>query len=340
VLSTTVLDVGIGLVFVYLLLSLICTAILEVIAALFSLRAKNLEAGIRSIFSDGFGPDSKAFVEQVYDHGLVAGLYRNPAVDLVKAAAGNYQKPSNGGAKKLPSYIPSRIFALALIDILNIKHAEGDALTLSVKDTLTALPDSKAKQALLSLVADANGKAENLRENFENWYNSAMDRTSGWYKKRTQYILLAIGIVVAVIVNADSVNIARTLYIDPGVRSAVVNNAATFLTAESNGATTCATQNGSGDPQDVKDLKIKLCSLENKMDAVTEAESTTLLPVGWKGQFGWRSLIRWPAIGGWVLTAIALSLGAPFWFDLLNKFMVIRSTIKPQEKSPIEKSKA
>jgi hypothetical protein len=36
---------------------------------------------------------------------------------------------------------------------------------------------------------------------------------------------------------------------------------------------------------------------------------------------------------GWLLTAGAISLGAPFWFDLLNKFMVIRSTVKPHEKS-------
>ena len=76
------------------------------------------------------------------------------------------------------------------------------------------------------------------------------------------------------------------------------------------------------------------------MKSISEAESATLLPVGWKGGFSWPRLFRLEALAGWILTAIALSLGAPFWFDLLNKFMVIRSTIKPQEKSPIEKSKA
>ena len=66
------------------------------------------------------------------------------------------------------------------------------------------------------------------------------------------------------------------------------------------------------------------------------------LPVGWDradprtipNNFGgW--LIK---IIGWLLTAIAISLGAPFWFDLLNKFMVVRSTVKPHEKSPEEVS--
>jgi hypothetical protein len=338
-LSTTVLDVAIGLIFVYLLLSLICTALLEVIAAVFSLRAKNLEAGIRSLFSDGFGPGDKAFVEQIYDHGLVAGLYRNPAVDLVPKQGGGYQKPTQSGQRKLPSYIPSRTFALALIDILNSQHAEGDAMASSVKQTLTALPDSKAKQALLSLVADAGGKADNLGQNFEVWYNSAMDRASGWYKRKTQNILLGIGLIVAVAVNADSVNIAKTLYIDPGIRAAVVSNATSLLTIGSVSGT-CADQGTSQDPPDVKDLKNKLCSLEHKMDSVTQAESKTLLPVGWRNPFTWSSLSHWQIVGGWILTAIALSLGAPFWFDLLNKFMVIRSTIKPKEKSPIEKSKS
>jgi hypothetical protein len=44
------------------------------------------------------------------------------------------------------------------------------------------------------------------------------------------------------------------------------------------------------------------------------------------------------AIAGWLVTAFAASLGAPFWFDLLNKIMVIRSTVKPHEKSPEESS--
>jgi hypothetical protein len=45
-----------------------------------------------------------------------------------------------------------------------------------------------------------------------------------------------------------------------------------------------------------------------------------------------------PLLLGWAITAFAISLGAPFWFDLLNKFMVIRSTVKPFEKSQPEGS--
>ena len=43
---------------------------------------------------------------------------------------------------------------------------------------------------------------------------------------------------------------------------------------------------------------------------------------------------------GWLTTALAIMLGAPFWFDVLNKFMIVRSTVKPDEKSPAEASKS
>ena len=60
----------------------------------------------------------------------------------------------------------------------------------------------------------------------------------------------------------------------------------------------------------------------------------------WEGHFwtGWKEQFR-EHILGWLLTALAISLGSPFWFDLLNKFIVVRSTVKPKEKSPEEKSK-
>ncbi|MFN2598074.1 MAG: hypothetical protein ABR563_12915, partial [Pyrinomonadaceae bacterium] len=56
---------------------------------------------------------------------------------------------------------------------------------------------------------------------------------------------------------------------------------------------------------------------------------------GARKTYGWLLL----KLFGLFLTGLAISQGAPFWFDLLNKFMVIRSTVKPKEKSPDEASK-
>lgn len=53
----------------------------------------------------------------------------------------------------------------------------------------------------------------------------------------------------------------------------------------------------------------------------------------WAVLAAWGEQIRLHWLG-WLITTFALSLGAPFWFDILNKFIVIRSTVKPHEKSP------
>jgi hypothetical protein len=102
-------------------------------------------------------------------------------------------------------------------------------------------------------------------------------------------------------------------------------------------------------PIDCKDNEEARCKLKR-----TQCEIEGLgLPIGWdtgddpqrkwpgwhwKRDGGWWDQIYWHGLG-WLLTALAISLGAPFWFDVLNKFIVVRSTVKPKEKSPEEKSK-
>src|SRR5215211_9020344 len=73
VFGSTVLDVAIGLVFVYLLLSLICSAITEGIARVFAMRSGTLKEGIRNLLS---GPGDVDYAQKLYDHPLISGLYR------------------------------------------------------------------------------------------------------------------------------------------------------------------------------------------------------------------------------------------------------------------------
>jgi len=85
------------------------------------------------------------------------------------------------------------------------------------------------------------------------------------------------------------------------------------------------------------------------VDVFSQVTTSSLLPLGWKHP--WHSYEDYfrvapkdaifsalTILAGWVMTALAISFGAPFWFDLLNKFMVVRSTVKPHEKSPEEGS--
>jgi hypothetical protein len=65
------------------------------------------------------------------------------------------------------------------------------------------------------------------------------------------------------------------------------------------------------------------------------------LPILWQGVRPMPGVIlayMGNSLLGWIVTALAVSLGAPFWFDMLNKIMVVRATVKPHEKSPEESS--
>ena len=344
-LNSTTLEVAIGMALVYLVLSLFCTAINEAVAGTLGLRGKNLEKGIRSLFTDGLktaagadGTGAVTLAQAIYEHGLVQSLYRSTPSEK----AGLWAKRLRS---TLPSYIPSPIFSGALLDILfpgvdmtstsaipttgsqdpaAIQAAQTGNLT-AMLTCLEAIPQSKGKEAIATLVKQAGGDIAKTRQAFESWYDAGMDRAAGWYKRNTQKILLVLGLIIAVGMNVDSIALGRALWISPAIRSYTVATAEQFAHDSSNTLS---------NPDPSKPLRV--------------LQSLTALPIGWTrpkyrlmkdevvGLFHLQRLSILSllvVIVGWFLTGIAMTLGAPFWFDTLSQFMVIRSTTKPQEKS-------
>lgn len=290
--NSSVIDVAIGLVFVFLLLSLICSAANEILESFLKQRASNLERGIKELV----GQDDTNFIEKLYNHGLINSLYR-----------GKYKSTPRWMFWKkadLPSYIPARNFALALLDM---RHSAAE------------LPEN-IKSALEACERNAGTDAAKLQRNIEDWFNSSMDRVSGWYKRYSQRIVLVMALIVAVLVNADCIQIAKRLSTNAILRQSVG--------ALADSATTKADASMSPVDRIKTDLKT--------LDDIG-------LPLGWAHPQGQAPVKFGDALSehwlGWLLTALAVSLGAPFWFDVLNKIIVIRSTVKPAEKSGPEASK-
>jgi hypothetical protein len=240
-LGLDMLDVAIGVVFVYLLLSLIASAAAEAWEAVFKMRAAYLERGIKELLRNS------DLVAKVYRHPLINGLYQ-----------GNY------GEKKaaLPSYIPTRSFALAIMDILlpaakgatppatplgttaAVDRAKVDLSDLKMdataKEPATIPPPAKApddssdfyidqaKHALQTLVNAAGGDAEQARKNIEDWFNASMDRVSGWYKRRTQLILFVVGLIISIALNVDSIHVVSALSTDKPKRESIVGIATAY----------------------------------------------------------------------------------------------------------------
>jgi hypothetical protein len=278
--SFAALEVALGLIFVYLLLSLACTALNETVSSLLSWRAKFLRQGIANLLDPADYSNGMQLASKLYAHPLVNGLIR---------------PFPPGGRARYPSYIPSRTFVSALLDF----DASGAAH--SVEAAIDKVPSAQAKTALHALYARAEGDVVQFTRSVEQWFDDAMERVSGWYRRRVQLMMWVFAALIVIPLNVDTLRIAQNLWSEDTVRAAVVARAD-------------AAQGG-----DINEFA-------KNVDAIDQLE----IPIGWgvedrpSGTSDWLLVALFKAIG-LVLTAAALTLGAPFWFDMLSKVARIRS---------------
>jgi len=197
------IDVFIGLAFLYLLLSTVCSAINEGIATALNLRAKDLEKGIQNLLGD----------DQAAKDRFYAG-WRIQALSKPKRFLGWIP----GLGDKKPSYVPSRVFALTLLE--HAYAVEGEFNDL--RERAQALVNSEATNATVKgllldalreadRVTDVIARAEAFRKALETAFDEAMERVSGWYKRRVQLILFVIALALVGSINADSFALGQTL---------------------------------------------------------------------------------------------------------------------------------
>ena len=299
------LDVLIGLFFLYFLLSIVCSSINEGISAVFRLRSQYLEEGLRRLL------DGQANLDAFFDNPRVQALVKPPG-RLFRW-------------KRKPSYISSRVFALTLLDTFAPPHgaAHSEDLIARAKKALghegERAPGAPAPPAIVSrILQDAldeeRAHTDRFRRSLERSFDEVMDRVSGWYKRRVQLILFVVAVALTAAMNADSFSIAQRLWKDPALRGAVVAQASQVV---KNGKAECAQV----DPQTPKTDAAAKCVAEVK---------NLGLPLGWSDATSPHDL--WSALGkilGLLVTAFALSLGAPFWFDLLGKVSNLRGAGPP-----------
>jgi hypothetical protein len=329
-LGSQVLDVALGVMFVFLLVGLLATAVREAIESKMKSRAVYLEKGIRELLGAESGV---GMVRAFYEHPLIYSLYK-----------GGYEvRDSRRVGGGLPTYIPSKNFADAIIDLAirgpvqseyGAAHTSPEMSVAALRQNASRLENPLLIRAVLTATDSANDDLSKARENLEAWFDSSMDRVSGWYKRTTHFWLFGIGLALAAGLNINTFRIADGLWRDKTLREALTNRSQAFAqdTAYQHTLRDSASRSG--------DLKRTLGDLQ----ALT-------LPIGWSDTAKREAVANWNAGGvafgrylllaflGYILTALAVTLGAPFWFDLLNKFMVLRSTVKPHEKSPEEGSK-
>lgn len=460
--NSSVLDVAVGLIFVYLLLGLICTTVNEWFAQMRNTRAATLKDGIRQLLH---APPDGTYLIRAMDINLAVIVERlghsddkltqavgplDPSLQLqvdqfraARAADAGAQPPAGlaaaiaerlsaclsqtglcqriddskvtpetkaeiakqpkgvdllrvnrallseaypneinslsdcfyshplikalGRPGKHPSYVPSNTFALTMLDILTKGQSvagTAEQRVAQIKVAIANLPESDVKKSLQALMMNGTDSVEKVQEKLEGWFDDSMDRVSGWYKNRVQVWTVVIAGIVTILVNADTIQIAQKLMINPALREKIVQ--------EAKGANGSAPTGQTLTPQQRADLSsltgwssefrifhhFDACADPNLRGAtITEADCRTESDQQAKANTNSKFVAAWDSetfpglrllgalflpwlwavvpdhLVGWILTAIAASLGAPFWFDLLNKFMNIRAAgVSPNEK--------
>jgi hypothetical protein len=200
--------------------------------------------------------------------------------------------------------------------------------------------------SLLMGIEEARGDClQVLRTNIETWFNDSMDRLSGRYKRKAQWTAFAVGLVIAVVLNVDTINISNQLWREPIVRQAISANATQLIA-----------QSGQANPPAITDVVLALQDQFLRVslpvgwvfaDQSALAGMTCSMVPGGGSTFGlaWGGGCLRPvdtplASTGWIwsvtkiagllMTGIATTQGSSFWFDLLVKIVNVRGAgIKP-----------
>jgi len=227
-----------------------------------------------------------------------------------------------------PSYLSGRSVALALIGSLDpAKPLPGMP---DIQNAVQALPASHIRDALLASLTEAGNDVDKLRTSIATWFDDSMERLSGAYKRQLKWISMLIGLIVAIAFNADSFKVATTLWNDKDRRASVVAIATKM--AEEPAPKAAGAVDEDKLKMAIKKTETTLGSLPIGWDCATKRATPAPPATQVQGSLGyyWEcaksnlSSAGLRTVLGWMLTAAALTLGAPFWFDLLQKFVNIR----------------
>jgi hypothetical protein len=311
--GSVILEVGIGLILTFLLFSIILTSAQEGIEALLKQRAKDLERAIGELLDKGA---NASIVKDFYEHPMIYPLFK-----------GSYDAANGKVFSSLPSYIPKANFAAAVADIANKAAVAAPSQT----NTTALTPTQRVLDAYQIANTVTRGGAASALTGLESWYDSAMDRASGLYKRKTLAWLFVIGFLAAAIGNINPITIGDSLAKDQKLRADLVALAPALqekLKVE-DGHLVCTA--------DAKGAPKECATSQSLANHITDDLTGAGLPIGWgKDKSIWGNIknggcLDWKSIAGWIITALAGMLGAPFWFDLLNKFMNFRSALKPDQ---------
>jgi hypothetical protein len=290
---STLLEICVGLISVYIAMSLFVSWVNEQVATVANLRANGLSAGIGKMLGSP---------------ALRTGLFAHPAIESSSANSG----------RKL-QYLSASQFSTALLAIIDVTPAintTAETAFTNLQADVAALGPGTLKTALTSFLNRSAGDYNVAVALIENWFDTTMSGVSAVYKRYAAIIIFAIGAVVVVGLDVDSVRLFQQFQCNSSVRASV---AGAVTTAATGAQADVALRQISNDV--FSSLKFSwLWSGSDSGPVCPQAGGSTYVPPS-PGLY-W--LLK---VAGWLTTIVAISLGAPFWFDTLKLVMNGRNAL-------------
>lgn len=312
-----ILEVAISLVVIYFLLSTLVSFINELIAMLFNSRGELLFKSLKHLFAENV--DEKTFVNKIYDSHHITNF----------ASKFGWFKILN----KKTEYISSPNFASALIE--QIQKNDGTTAVISfteLKNKINGLcNDSFIKTKLQEMISDLEDSGKNdivsLKITIEKWFNSYMESVTILYKNSVQKFVFFISALVCFSMNVDTLSLIKFFFENKEKREIMVNYAETITK----------------DKYIISDSlkgEARLEKLKATNKEILAQINTFDLPIGWDAENNNQIASQKKDFKSWVLkflgiflTTISLTLGAPFWYQLMIKLLDLRkNTTKPKTK--------
>lgn len=333
-----ILDLVVGIIFIYFLLSIISSSAVELILTGLNARSKVLGEWLNTIFNKKITkPDGTQVTlgQSIMDHCATTVLSKTG---------------------KAPSYIDAKNFTSALLEKITYDPQNPKSIAKNINEVIKAIEETpllstELRRAVLSFANESKdsyavlttktiSEMEFLRARMEKWFDTSMDRLTGTYKKRyVRKFTLLVAFITATFLNADSIAIAKYLYSNPEARAKLaaqadkVINDSTYITVLNQ------VHASNQDSLTLDQFKNNLAQSVQNINAAN-AGLNDAIPLGWKNKTNipltFTTVLS--KITGLLATILAIFMGAPFWFDILNKIANLRST-GPKPVSSVDEEK-
>lgn len=329
--GTEIIEVGIGLVFAYFSISVICSGIVELGVKLTKLRARHLKMALGKLLDD---KHYNGFVGELYKHHLISSPLRDKLGD--------------------PTSILARDFSAAVLEILGKDDKLSEAEQFQAIETrIMTIQDHATRERLLAILRSSANHFDTLRAKIENWFNESMESVSEWYRQRMRTWVTIVSIVVVGVMNADTIHMATMFWNDDELRTATVEAAQGYAKTmqdrmnaaspvpDSTGGSTGAKPVLTPDEKALQDLD----AIRGTLNALNQdINATKVLPIGWASETlplapGWdhsKDPVMWwlVKVAGLILTIGAVSLGSTYWYKQLQSLLRFRFGKQQAEPTP------